>query len=223
MVKFHCDKCDLEIEVDDELAGTKHECLACGDINRVPMLEEEGAGKMEHPDSKPTDTKKVDRAAKAGYPPDFGPEVQVLKVRRCWCRSRVIRFTLAIFGVVVGLIGLIWVMWSDKSILWMGLFGPMTLISAGLLLWWWIDRYSASLEITTKRTIMHHGILSNSTSEVVHDNIRNIQIDQTFLQRIMGVGKIGISSSGQDGVELQVNHLKDPEKLRKLIDLYRPI
>ncbi len=218
MIRFNCDKCDMEIEVEDDLAGTKHECLGCGDINRVPR-----ADSIRLVDDAPIDSKQRDRAAEAGFPPDFGPEVRVLLVRRCWFRSRAIRFSLVVLMILAGLIGLIWVPVSDKSWLWAVLFVPMVLGGVGLLVWWWIDRLGASIEITTKRTIMHRGIFSKSSSEVVHDNIRNIQVTQTFLQRVTGVGKLGISSSGQDGIELQVNHLKDPDNLRKIIDLYRPL
>jgi PH (Pleckstrin Homology) domain-containing protein len=218
MIRFNCDKCEMEIEVEDALAGTKHECLGCGDINRVPVPDGGDADESGAPDSK-----KADRAAQAGFPPDFGAEVRVQIVRRCWFRSRAIRFSLVVLAILVGLVGLIWVPYSEKSWMWIVLFVPMVLGGIGLLVWWWIDRLAASIEITTKRTIMHRGIFSKSSSEVVHDNIRNIQIEQTFPQRVMGVGKIGISSSGQDGIELQVNHLKDPDNLRKIIDLYRPL
>ncbi|MHA7813037.1 MAG: PH domain-containing protein [Phycisphaerales bacterium] len=221
MIKFNCDRCDMEIELDDQFAGTKHECLNCGDINRVPIPEGSTAT-VEDPDPA-VDSKKVDRAAKAGFPPDFGPEARVIKVRRCWFRSRVIRFTLVSLIALASLIGLIWVPVADKAVWWYALFGPALVLCVGILTWWWIDRLSASLEITTKRTIMHRGFFSKSSSEVVHDNIRNIQINQSFLQRVMSVGRIGISSSGQDGVELQVNHLKDPGYLREVIDLYRPL
>src|SRR5690606_30494013 len=142
------------------------------------------------------------------YPADFGPEVQVLRVRRCWFRSRAIRFSLMVLVLLVGLAGLVWVPTSSKSYWWFLVFGPMVLWSIGLITYWWIDRLGASLEITTKRTIMHRGFFSKSSSEVVHDNIRNIQVTQSFLQRVCVVGKIGISSSGQDGIELEVNHLK---------------
>ncbi len=218
MIRFNCDRCDMEIELDDELAGTKHECLGCGDINRVPAENSKS-----DEDALPVDSKMRDRAAEAGFPADFGPEVRVQLVRRCWFRSRAIRFSLVVLMILVGLIGSIWVPISNKNMLWWALFVPMVLGGVGLLVWWWIDRLAASIEITTKRTIMHRGIFSKSSSEVVHDNIRNIQIEQTFLQRMMGVGKLGISSSGQDGIELQVNHLKDPDNLRKIIDLYRPL
>lgn len=221
MIKFNCDRCDMEIELDDELAGTKHECLNCGDINRVPSPEDAEPIPFVHDEE--VDNKRIDKAAKAGFPPDFGQETRVLKVRRCWFRSRVVRFTLTVLIGLTGIVGLIWVPIADKSVWYFALFGPMTIGSIALLTWWWIDRLSASLEVTTKRTIMHRGFFSKSSSEVVHDNIRNIQIDQTFLQRVMKVGRIGISSSGQDGIELQVNHLKDPDYLREVIDLYRPL
>lgn len=219
MIQFNCDKCDMEIEVEDDLAGTKHECLGCGDINRVPH----SAGSSQSESDAAIDSKTVDRAAEAGFPPDFGPEVRVQLVRRCWFRSRAIRFSLVVLIILAGVIGSISVLISDKNIFWLALSLPMALGGGGLLGWWWFDRLGASIEITTKRTIMHLGIFSKSSSEVVHDNIRNIQIEKSFLQRLANVGRIGISSSGQDGIELQVNHLKDPDNLRKIIDLYRPL
>ena len=218
MIRFNCDKCEMEIEVEDDLTGTKHECLGCGDINRVPSGNPET-----HDANTPEDSKKVDRAEKAGFPSDFGAEVRVQIVRRCWFRSRAIKFALVVLIILLGLIGSIWVPVTDKSFFWLLLFVPMALGGIGLIIWWWVDRLGASLEITTKRTIMHRGILSKSSSEVVHDNIRNIQVTQSFLQRLMQVGEIGISSSGQDGIEIQINHLKDPDNLRKIIDLYRPL
>jgi Bacterial PH domain len=225
MIKFNCDNCEMEIELDDAQAGTKHECLQCGDINRVPQASEPTPNSSTKSDSQidDLDTKTKDRAAAAGYPADFGPETKVMRVRRCWFRSRVIRFSSVLAVALVGVVGMIWVPLNDRGVWWYLLFGTMTAGGFGLIVWWWLDRFSASLEITTKRTIMHRGIFSKSSSEIVHDNIRNIQVTQSFLQRVTNVGKIGISSSGQDGVELEINHLRDPGQLRTIVDLYRPI
>lgn len=218
MIRFNCDRCDMEIEVDDELAGSKHKCLNCGDVNRVPSpVGVEPGGGDEAP------KKDVDRAAKAGYPADFGPEQRVFKVRRCWFRSRPIRFSFMVLLLIAGIVGSLWVEVGDHARWYHLLFVPMSVGAVAFISWWWIDRLGAAFEVTTKRTVMHRGFFSRATSEVVHDNIRNIQVDQTFLQRVFGVGRIGISSSGQDGVEIQVNHLKAPDKLREIIDLYRPI
>lgn len=221
MIRFTCDRCDMEIELDDEFAGTKHECLNCGDINRVPNPD--GSAPAIDDSDPDVDSKVIDRAAKAGYPADFGPEQRVLKVRRCWFRSRPIRFSFMVLQLVAGIVGALWVEIGDHTPWYHLLFLPMIVGSIVMIGWWWVDRLGAAFEVTTKRTIMHRGFFSRATSEVVHDNIRNIQVDQTFLQRVFGVGRIGISSSGQDGVEIQVNHLRDPDKLREIIDLYRPI
>ena len=91
------------------------------------------------------------------------------------------------------------------------------------LIIWKIRTLGVGLEITNKRTIERRGILSRKTNEVVHDNIRNLQITQTFWNRVWKVGQIGISSSGQDGIEILVKNLPRPHELRKTIDSYRPL
>lgn len=235
MIRITCDNCERPIEAEDRDAGTKITCPDCGDVNRVsaPAEPEAPAPPTAEPESRVAESNLrkgsgkgpdgTDRASAAGLPPDHGPELQVVKVRRCWFRSRPLKFGLAALLVLGGFTGLIygstqeWPGWTKW--LWLAL----SLGALGVMSWWWLDRLGSALEITNKRTISHRGLFSRSTSEVVHDNIRNVQVDQSFWQRIWGVGRLGISSSGQDGVEIQVNHLKRPEELRKMIDLYRPL
>ncbi|MFT5423265.1 MAG: hypothetical protein ACI89L_001039 [Phycisphaerales bacterium] len=228
MIRITCDNCERTIEADDLDAGGKVSCPDCGDVNRVPEAidPEEQSESREPANPKPASGKGpggADRASAAGLPPDHGPELQVVKVRRCWFRSRPLKFSLVVLLTIAGFAGLIyggtqeWPGWTKW--LWLAL----SLGSMGVLGWWWVDRLESALEITNKRTISHRGLFSRSTSEVVHDNIRNVQVDQSFWQRLWGVGRLGISSSGQDGVEIQVNHLKKPNELREMIDLYRPL
>ncbi len=225
MIRITCDNCERTLEVPESMGGGKYECPHCGDINRVPAAPDQGVDRAAGTASAaaPSASKRADKAAAAGYPPDDGPEVRVLKVRRCWFRSRAGRFLLVLAILVGGVAGLIWVAVGPEPWGWKILFWPMVVLPALVLAWWWVDRFSAALVVTTKRTTMHNGFFRRSTSEVVHDNIRNVQVDQTFWQRVWKVGKIGISSSGQDGVEVQVNHLPNPDRLRTIIDLYRPL
>lgn len=74
-----------------------------------------------------------------------------------------------------------------------------------------------TLTVTSDRTIFQQGIISRDTSEVQHNDVRNIQLDQTFFQRLLGVGGIGISSSGQDDLEVVAEGISHPERLIKLI------
>jgi phage FluMu protein Com len=214
MIRIVCDKCEKGLDLDAAAAGTRVTCPFCGDVNRVPEDAADGAAPS-----------RQDRAAAAGYPPDHGPETEVIRVRRCWFRSRPVRFAASVLVMLGGLAGLVWMLTRSgaANAWWYAAFVPAVVAPAGIMAWWWFDRFSAALIITTKRTTMQTGIFNRSTSEVVHDNIRNVQVDQTFWQRVWKCGKLGISSSGQDGVEVQVNHLPNPNRLREIIDLYRPL
>ena len=86
---------------------------------------------------------------------------------------------------------------------------------------WWLKTKAAMLTVTNKRTIQRTGLISKKTTEVVHRDVRNIQIDQSVFQRLFGVGSIGISSAGQSGIEIQFTGVRDPDGIKALIDRYR--
>lgn len=221
MITKSCDRCERTIEFPDDQAGTKVQCPYCGDVNLLPAA----AGDVQSGRQVPIQAGRTDRAAAAGYPPDSGAEERVLLIRPAWVRSRPLRFAgvvvLAALGLVLGLIHL-----ADPQAVpaWAAVIAVIVLLgSGGMLAWWWVQSLSAALEVTNKRTVARRGLLSRSTSEVLHDNIRNVQIRQTFWQRVWGVGSIGISSSGQDGIEIEMDRVPTPQKLQQVIDLYRPL
>lgn len=86
---------------------------------------------------------------------------------------------------------------------------------------WYLRARSTELTVTNLRTRLHEGWLSRSITEVWHRDIRNVQLTQTVAQRIFGTGRIGISSSGQSGIEIDVSGLRDPDQIKALIDKYR--
>ncbi|MCA9305914.1 MAG: PH domain-containing protein [Phycisphaerales bacterium] len=206
MIRFQCDRCERAIEVDDAKAGTKVDCPFCGDMNKVPS----GGGA-------------VDRASAAGLPPDSGPEAAVMMVRPAfWRGSPFLTLGLALFPLV--LTGVLWWLTEMKT----GTNLKVLAVSAGLCwvplaVWWLIVTRGMALEITNKRTIQRKGLFSRATSEVLHDHVRNIQVEQSFVDRVLRVGSVGISSSGQDGIEVLVRNMPSPKKIRSVIDKYRPM
>jgi len=82
---------------------------------------------------------------------------------------------------------------------------------------WYFKSIGTTLIITEERTTLRRGVFSKYTTEVTHDNVRNVQIAQSFFQRLMGVGNVGISSAGQSGVEIYVRGIPDPDRVRELI------
>jgi len=215
MITIICDNCERELELEDKAAGTKVACPHCGDINRVPDATPAAPA--------PAPAPAPDKATAAGLPADSGPEQTVRTLRPCMVRARPLSFIGVALGMIAGLVGVVMGLSQDGR-LWLAILGGfIAVVGFGVLFVWWLKTMSAALVITNKRTIQKKGILARSSSEVVHDNIRNIQIDQTFWQRVWGVGSIGISSSGQDGIEIQLNDLKGPGEIRNVIDLYRPL
>ena len=90
-----------------------------------------------------------------------------------------------------------------------------------LLLSWWLDCLGHRLVVTDRRTIFRKGLLSKFTNEVLHSHVRNIQINQSVFQRLMHVGSIGISSSGQAGIEIFIRGIPNPYDVKSIIDQYR--
>jgi hypothetical protein len=90
-----------------------------------------------------------------------------------------------------------------------------------LLLSWWLDCLGHRLVVTDRRTIFRKGLLSKFTNEILHSHVRNIQINQSVFQRLMHVGSIGISSSGQAGIEIFIRGIPKPYYVKSIIDQYR--
>jgi uncharacterized membrane protein YdbT with pleckstrin-like domain len=68
---------------------------------------------------------------------------------------------------------------------------------------------------------LHRGWLSRSITEVWHRDVRNVQLTQSLFQRIFDTGRIGISSAAQSGIEIDVAGLRNPDKIKSIIDKYR--
>lgn len=81
----------------------------------------------------------------------------------------------------------------------------------------WLRCRSTRLTVTTQRTILRSGILAKETNEVRHTDIRNIQVHQGFFDRMLNVGSLDLSSSGQSSVEIVVKGVPDPQGLAALI------
>lgn len=99
----------------------------------------------------------------------------------------------------------------------------LSLVGVGLVIFliWWLRCKGTELTVTNDRSRLRKGILSKSITEVWHQDVRNVQLYQSFFQRIFGVGRIGISSAGQSTIEISVSGIPEPERVKSLIDQHR--
>lgn len=98
------------------------------------------------------------------------------------------------------------------------------------LLWWiffvpplWAlyERNALVLVITDSEIELERGWLSKNKTFIAYGNIRSINVQQTFLQRIwFKIGRLSIASAGTGGYEISINGIPDPHELKKRILAY---
>lgn len=102
------------------------------------------------------------------------------------------------------------------------LFGLVTVVGIILILLpWWLLASNTRLTVTNERVTFKTGILAKNIREIFLSDIRSIQIDQTFQQRIFNTGKVEISSSATADAEISISGIHNPYEIKRLIDEYR--
>jgi uncharacterized membrane protein YdbT with pleckstrin-like domain len=82
---------------------------------------------------------------------------------------------------------------------------------------WWLRTWSQELIVTRRGVRKRTGILAKRTTELDHRDVRNVQIDQHPVRRLMGTGTVRVSTAGQGGIELEIHGVEDPEGIRDLL------
>ena len=84
----------------------------------------------------------------------------------------------------------------------------------------WLNRLGNLLKVTDKRCILQQGILSRATSEVRHTDVRNVRVKQSFINRLLNLGTLEVSTAAQSGIEITIKGIDEPHRIRHLIDSY---
>ncbi|HQH79380.1 MAG TPA: PH domain-containing protein, partial [Synergistaceae bacterium] len=65
------------------------------------------------------------------------------------------------------------------------------------------------------------GFFSKSSTEIKIRDIKTIEVHQTLIDRLLGVGEIRLATAGTAGWEVVVKHLLDPQGIREDIQRRR--
>ena len=85
-----------------------------------------------------------------------------------------------------------------------------------ILLWWYLQCKSSTLTIKERDILYEKGLLSKSRVEFAIAGVRTVKVNQSFSDRIFGVGSIQIYTAG-DQPEVEVKGMPDPNRVRELI------
>lgn len=246
MIRINCDNCEKPFEIEDDAAGQKAACPYCGDINRVPAATAPAA----IPIGAPVAASSMPATATAAVPPPAPAkpaasspvneaEQTVAVVRQAMFRAHPFWYLLmvAMFfgGIVVAIFSMPNQPFANQPWLkWAG----VAMVALAFLWWfgWWAAPHRwVKLTITTKRVIRQEGLLGRSSNDVRHRDIRDILVKQTFFQRLLNVGYLGIDSAGQSGqledvpgqperrspIEIEMENVPKPNRVKELINKYR--
>ena len=76
---------------------------------------------------------------------------------------------------------------------------------------------ASEFTVTTERVHQRAGLIARNTSEIEVRDIRNVQVKQGVLRRLLGIGDVGISTAGQSGFEITFAGIADPHGVAELV------
>ncbi|MBL8886191.1 MAG: dephospho-CoA kinase [Phycisphaerales bacterium] len=90
------------------------------------------------------------------------------------------------------------------------------------VVWQAVWNACASYELTTLRVRATTGVFSRFGSEIPLARVQNTFVSKSFLERLAGIGTLGIASAGTGGVEIVWSMIDDPDgvlaKVRRELD-----
>lgn len=81
-------------------------------------------------------------------------------------------------------------------------------------------RRSHNYYLTNKRIIYDYTFMSRKITSINYNNVRNIDLKQSFIQRIFNIGNLYIDTSGSSGTEMIIKGIKDPREFKRKIGLH---
>lgn len=94
----------------------------------------------------------------------------------------------------------------------------MALLSVAAIAWTWIRcHYGTRWTLYATRLVQQEGLISRKTSEVDLEDIRNVQVSQSAMQRIVGIGDVLVSTAARNEEEVAARSIRAPQEFADLI------
>ncbi len=227
-VKNQCPNCGMVAEAPGHLLGEMVACPnpQCGQVFRVDAPRGEPIR-----DEREADAGRASGDGQPHTPKPIPNEDVLFVVHPALVRQRPMRALLVGLAGLLGIAALLIRLGQSLGLLDRDLvpLAPWMLLTLGAALaigavavffWWWLLAMFTTLTVTSKRTTYREGIISRETSEVQHDDVRNLQIDQSIVERLLGIGDIAISSAGQGGLEIVARAIPAPTRVAEVVRQY---
>ena len=230
MIHFACCQCGKEVRAPDDGAGRMGKCPSCGAKVQVPQAQESKSVVGQPPSPLPLPSALPNGGTKACPYCGEGIKQAAIVCRFCGMNLASGETTRA-HGHAARTVGPPTptqvperALWQDNPTHWAylgiyilaGILVPV-LIGIPLLIWAILDRKHTVYTVTNRRVTQKRGIIGKDLSEVDLKDIRNVLVKYGVLDRILGIGNVGVGTAAQAGIEIKMNGCRDPEHVRRLI------
>ncbi|MBA3563053.1 MAG: PH domain-containing protein [Gammaproteobacteria bacterium] len=138
--------------------------------------------------------------------------------RPAW-RNSLLRIATALFLIVFGIV-LFYTALADAdppvrfAVAGLGVLIALFLLAPGIY-----EHFAWRYVIADRSIECHHGILSRDVNAIRLRDLRNVNVRQSLLQRLLGVGDVEFSSAGGSGIEVAFRGVVDPLGLKRKVQV----
>jgi membrane protein YdbS with pleckstrin-like domain len=125
-----------------------------------------------------------------------------------WIAAGLITIAAIVAGILLNFSGMAWAITA----------GIIAALWLGTLLALWYKQYSVHYELTNQRFVHKRGLLSRVTDRIEVIDMDDITFTQGVVERMLGVGKIVITSSDRTHPEIVLPGIDNVDEVSKLMD-----
>ncbi len=92
-----------------------------------------------------------------------------------------------------------------------------------IILWAILDRYGKRYTVDAQKVEAHKGIVSKYSELIQLDNLHEVELKQTVIQKILGVGDLHFSTAESTDAEVTFQDIPKPAALKKQIEQFLAI
>ncbi len=138
-------------------------------------------------------------------------EALLWRGRPSWRAMMSFWFSVLLLAIVVFVLGLV-----IGQGTWTGLAAAVILVVG--LIKGWLERVATLYTITDRRIIIRKGILSRHERAAHIDRVQNVNLTQSFFDRIFQVGTLDFDTAGTEDSDFKFSGIAEPDELRQKID-----
>ncbi|MGD9571220.1 MAG: PH domain-containing protein [Thermoleophilia bacterium] len=92
----------------------------------------------------------------------------------------------------------------------------------GVLVFDYVQRYATHYAVTTQRLRVRRGILSRKEQTARFERVQNVNISQSFMDRMVKVGSVEFDTAGSDAADSDFRYsgIADPQRLVAIVHEY---